>query len=54
MLDRLHRMWLEIWQWKLVVHLGLDYVGALHQMGAFVQVVVFAGWDFFEIKYNIP
>ena len=22
--------------------------------GAFVQVVVFAGWDFFEIKYNIP
>jgi hypothetical protein len=25
-----------------------------YNLGAFVQVVVFAGWDFFEIKYNIP
>jgi len=23
-------------------------------LGAFVQVVVFGSWDFFEIKYNIP
>ena len=24
------------------------------RIGAFVQVVVFGSWDFFEIKYNIP
>ena len=34
-----------------IVH-GIHYDDVMY--GAFVQVVVFAGWDFFEIKYNIP
>jgi hypothetical protein len=38
----------------LSLTLNMAKSGALANSSAFVQVVVFAGWDFFEIKYNIP